>query len=77
MLKCIKEQIPNFEHKYLKIDIETAAINERHLFVCSNKRPFFHFSQAIYSNGEKFAIPESREGIIYLANVLLLHIYQL
>ncbi|XP_063622596.1 uncharacterized protein LOC134794743 [Cydia splendana] len=69
MFKSFQQNIPGFQPDELKVDFEKAAINAfRKLYPLAKITGcYFHFSQALYNNAEKFNILSRREGCTYVA----------
>lgn len=74
LFQAIKENIPNFRPDFIKSDYETAAMNALRAIYPSAALTgcFFHYCQAIYKNGEKWDLTDTREGCAYLAKCVAL-----
>ncbi|XP_063383432.1 uncharacterized protein LOC134669686 [Cydia fagiglandana] len=68
MFQSIKELVPNFNPKNVKVDFELAAKNALQIVFPSTKITgcYFHFSKAVWTNAGEFGICNSRDGCIYV-----------
>lgn len=74
LFQIIKDNLSNFDPNFFKVDFEIGAINALRAIYPSAAISgcYFHYSQAIYKNGDDMNLTESREGCQYLAKCVAL-----